>query len=77
METTRMIAPPPALMRFQVRVVFLDGVEETIQSEQPVNVQGDVLVIHTARGGHTGINLRAVRSWEVVGGAIAIATGLQ
>jgi hypothetical protein len=69
--------PAPTQVRFRVRVVFLDGQEQTFEAEAPVAVQPGVLLIQGPRGGHVGLPLTSVKYWEVVGGGIAIAAGLQ
>lgn len=69
-----LFAPPQ--VRLKVRVVFLDGQEQTFESEGPVGIQPGVLLIQGPRGGHVGLPLTSVKYWEVVGGGVAIAVGL-
>lgn len=70
--------PPAApLVRFTVYLEFLDGSTQEVAAQGPIQVQPGVILISTPSQGHVGVNIAALKRWEVQSGGIAIALGLQ
>jgi len=63
---------PPAVQRATVTVTYLDGTTQTIELMGQLQVIGSAVILPTARGGHVGLNLAAVRCWEATVSSIAV-----